>query len=337
MRVLPYLLLLLLVATACAQERNNLDDHNLRGEVLGVFQYTYEPVLEGGDYVAGELAAAGHLLYHFNTDGQQIEQQYVDDDYGTDMRNVTTVRDGMPVAGILYDERGDEFAQIAYLTEGRKVMKWELFSRDGDRQQLSYDYAPGEELPHSIHVEKNGSPADWSVFTYEDGRLTSSTTYGRGDTLISRAVYTLDDDGNWSTQTFTRPGQDLNYRIDYTDYVYDARDNWIERRQVRDGELDVIEKRRIFYREELGKPTRERLLGTWYSPEERGFITLRADGSCNLDGDPGGKWSIDQAQQALTIIPPPPEPSLQFRFRLDTFRVYLTSLDGGEDITLDMR
>ena len=187
------------------------------------------------------------------------------------------------------------------------------------------------------HHNLRGNVLGVFQYTYEDGQLTGSTTYGRGDTLISRAVYTLDDHGDWSSQTFINPGEDLDYRIDYTNYVYDARDNWIERHHLKDGELDVIERRSIFYREDLEKPVRERLLGTWYTPEERGSVTFMTDGSCTLDGEPGSTWAMDPAQQSLTIALPSPQPSLQFRFRLDTFRIHLTSIDGGEDITLNMR
>jgi hypothetical protein len=250
------LFLLFIPLISCSQlSKNDLQEGNLKGEVMSVKEIAFNGVEKFGEVVKGGLTNYDNVntLKKFNEQGNEIEIKH----YAGDGRTLDYVEK------LNYDKKGNrillEFYRVGKLEVVDKYQydvkrnRIEEQEYDGDGMLSHVEKYKYDEKGNQIETQRynsEGTPAhSMKKYNYdENGSIIEEQTcyLSDGKCFTTLYKYKYDSKGNIIEEQTNYP-QTGGYSAIVSQYKYDSKGNWIIKIEKQDGDFLYIERKIEYY------------------------------------------------------------------------------------------
>ncbi|WP_207436037.1 hypothetical protein [Sabulibacter ruber] len=235
-----------------SQKKSSLQELNLKGNVVAVYENVFKAEYRGGKWEEGEKDYMGHTLTHFNEEGNITESVEFDRDDRVIRRQVYLYdTDGYLKEGLTSDSTSKQITRQVHIRDSRnRVVAVQNYERDGEMG-----------LIHTTEYSDSGKPAVKKITNREgtvyyiqkyewDGDHMKAQTNHRSSGELEATVYFTRDKGSSEVtgiHIITANGTVVNDLA--LCYEFDENGNWVSKLTVdRVGRYSTFTKRRFVYR-----------------------------------------------------------------------------------------
>lgn len=326
----------------CNSNKNDLEDHNLKGKIWKLKETSYEGEEKFGKYQIGDKNYWGHQFYLFNESGNLIETQRLDRKGKVERVSKYIYDDASNCKEITTYEDDDVVQKKVNLIENNRIMEVQVFDKDAElTKKYQYNYS-GSDISDGKIFNGNGGLNISFENELSSGLLEKQIAKDSIDEVTSIITYERNREGDITKQTVEYPKDTTEYFYTFQ-YEYDDIGNWIKQFQFdKEGEIKDIIVRNIIYYDKSDEPKSENdFVGMWFIVDDNDWIEFRSDKKY----DKGyrdriketGIWEVDTKQQILTFRADDPDDSRKYKFDFEGHQMVLFTIQGDEKMRLEIR
>lgn len=345
MRKYLTLIFITVIALSCNSRKTSLEEENLKGNIVKIFENTYEVEEKFGKIETGDKEYYGHYLITYN-------------DFGNISERTTFSRNGEMerVEKLKYNENEMLIENSIYNSDNKLEYKVKFYINESNSNRFSKveHYNEDGKLTEIYKYKYNGSLiSGGDILNSSKELLKTWKNEFEGDILIKQTI--LDSIGNITTiQVYNRNGNNdivhfqefdkndsLSYERKYT-YEYDEKNNWIRQIEYVDDKPSTIKIRKILYKEDLDKEiSKNDFIGIWFEIGDNDWIEFKEnnkyDKGYNENIKDNGEWELDKNQKIITFRSANPDKSKKYSYKYSEFILILSTVSGDIEMQLEKR
>lgn len=337
---------LVFIFTGCSQKRNSLNEYNLKGDVVKVYESTFEAVNKYGKWEMGDKENSGNNSMTFNESGYLTEYIDFDRNNKIDERQVVSYNenDNLSEASI-YDSYGKQKSKLKYTNDSKsRLIKIEQYDAD-DKLNATYviDYESSDKPIGGKYKNSDGIIESSWKNEWDGDFLKLQIQYDTLGKLDSKTYWERNDNSDVVLIKSTNAKDSVTSLIKIS-YEYDDQNNWTKKTVYdTDGKIDAFVTRRIIYAESAsGKLNSKQLIGIWKESDNNDWwLEFKKDGSYDNGWQEQikdfGKWEIDEEQKTLTLKSNEPGNSKKYSYSYEEQKLILSSMEGKDRTEYERR
>ncbi len=203
------------------EQKNDLKDMNLKGQVKQLQENTYDAVEKFGEIQKGDINSS--ITYIFNDKGNKMEENVY---YKGSLYKKITYK---------YDDKGKMIEENWYKPDGSKITYNCKYDDKRNKTEMNvYDSNGILDSKHTYKFNDKGNKIEWNEYGYDlNGGIIDS----------NKITYKYDEKGNKMEEDWSGS---LSYKYTYK-YEYEKNLNWIKQSQYKGDKCKTITEREITY------------------------------------------------------------------------------------------